>query len=136
MNSGSSQQNWFHSPYFKTWIGGSAVAVIYMPLVTIFTRGDSLKVCIIPVQTRFGVLSRIAERGVHILGWQFGKPLFDLVVHTNSVLSHSPFFLTRYTELLVVQMDLPQFPEQPGKLTLFSRPQNPHLLCGWRGWKE
>lgn len=43
VNSGSSQQNWFQSPYFKTWIVGSAVAVIYMPLVTVLTREDSLK---------------------------------------------------------------------------------------------
>jgi hypothetical protein len=61
-----------------------------MPLVTLLTRQDSLKVCITSVQNRFGaVLSRIAERGVHLLGWQFRKPLLDLVVHTNSVLSHS-----------------------------------------------
>lgn len=45
VNSGSSQQNWFQSLYFKAWILGSAIAVIYMPLVTIFTRSDPLKVC-------------------------------------------------------------------------------------------
>jgi hypothetical protein len=43
VNSGSAQQNWFHSLYFKTWIVGSALAVVYMPLVTIFTRSDPLK---------------------------------------------------------------------------------------------
>ncbi|KAF8911575.1 hypothetical protein CPB84DRAFT_1912674 [Gymnopilus junonius] len=43
VNSGSGQQNWFQSLYFKAWIMGSAVAVIYMPLVTIFTRSDPLK---------------------------------------------------------------------------------------------
>lgn len=43
VNSGSSQQNWFQSHYFKTWILGSVVAVIYMPLVTILTRSDPLK---------------------------------------------------------------------------------------------
>ncbi|EAU91193.2 hypothetical protein CC1G_06828 [Coprinopsis cinerea okayama7 len=43
VNSGSSQQNWFNSHYFKTWIVGSVVAIIYMPLVTIFTRHDALK---------------------------------------------------------------------------------------------
>ena len=37
------QQNWFRSVYFKTWACGSVVAVIYMPLVTIFTRGNSMK---------------------------------------------------------------------------------------------
>ena len=66
--------------------------MIYMPLVTILTREDSLKVCITPVQNSFGpVISRIAERGVYLLGWQFREPLLDLVVHTNSVLSHSSF---------------------------------------------
>ena len=68
-----------------------------MPLVTIFTREDSLKVCLITIQNRFGaVLSHIAERGVYLLGWQFRKPFFDLVVHSNSVFSHSFFSLTRY----------------------------------------
>lgn len=30
--------------YFKIWIGGSILAVIYMPLVTILTRSNPLKV--------------------------------------------------------------------------------------------
>ncbi|KIJ95105.1 hypothetical protein K443DRAFT_639687 [Laccaria amethystina LaAM-08-1] len=42
VNSGSAQQNWFRSLYFKTWVVGSCIAVIYMPLVTIFTRHDPL----------------------------------------------------------------------------------------------
>ncbi|KAJ7111068.1 hypothetical protein C8R44DRAFT_536469, partial [Mycena epipterygia] len=40
----SVQQNWFSSPYFHTWIVGSLVAVIYMPLLTILTRFQPLKV--------------------------------------------------------------------------------------------
>jgi hypothetical protein len=44
VNAGSAQQDWFRSLYFKTWVGGSIIAVIYMPLVTIFTRSDVLKV--------------------------------------------------------------------------------------------
>ena len=43
VNSGSSQQNWFQSLYFKTWVIGSVVAVVYMPLVTILTRSDPLR---------------------------------------------------------------------------------------------
>ncbi|KAF8963629.1 hypothetical protein BDZ97DRAFT_1904814 [Flammula alnicola] len=43
VNAGSAQQNWFQSPYFKTWIVGSAIAVVYMPVVTIVTRSDPLK---------------------------------------------------------------------------------------------
>lgn len=42
VNSGSAQQNWFRSLYFKTWVVGSCIAVTYMPLVTIFTRHDPL----------------------------------------------------------------------------------------------
>ncbi|TEB37614.1 hypothetical protein FA13DRAFT_1726725 [Coprinellus micaceus] len=42
VNSGSSQQDWFGSYYFKTWGVGSVIAVLYMPLVTIFTRKDPL----------------------------------------------------------------------------------------------
>ncbi|OCH92048.1 hypothetical protein OBBRIDRAFT_886557 [Obba rivulosa] len=43
VNAGSVQQDWFRSMYFKTWIVGSVIAVIYMPLVTTFTRADPLK---------------------------------------------------------------------------------------------
>jgi len=43
VNAGSAQQDWFRSLYFKTWLLGSALAVTYMPLVTIFTRADPLK---------------------------------------------------------------------------------------------
>ncbi|KAJ7647903.1 hypothetical protein FB45DRAFT_782868 [Roridomyces roridus] len=43
VNSGSVQQNWFRSVYFRTWVVGSCVAVLYMPLLTIFTRDDPLK---------------------------------------------------------------------------------------------
>ncbi|KAI0740968.1 hypothetical protein C8Q76DRAFT_822563 [Earliella scabrosa] len=43
VNSGSVQQDWFRSLYFRTWIVGSLIAITYMPLVTIFTRADPLK---------------------------------------------------------------------------------------------
>ncbi|KAI0767195.1 hypothetical protein C8Q74DRAFT_938168 [Fomes fomentarius] len=43
VNSGSVQQDWFRSLYFRTWVVGSVIAVTYMPLVTIFTRSDPLK---------------------------------------------------------------------------------------------
>jgi len=43
VNSGSAQQDWFRSLYFKTWVLGSTLAIVYMPLVTIFTRSDPLK---------------------------------------------------------------------------------------------
>ncbi|CAK5266119.1 unnamed protein product [Mycena citricolor] len=43
VNSGSVQQDWFKSWYFRTWIVGSCIAVTYMPLLTILTRSDPLK---------------------------------------------------------------------------------------------
>ncbi|KAI0264253.1 hypothetical protein BC834DRAFT_970969 [Gloeopeniophorella convolvens] len=43
VNAGSVQTDWFRSLYYKTWIVGSSIAVLYMPLVTIFTRSDPLK---------------------------------------------------------------------------------------------
>jgi len=43
VNAGQMQQDWFRSLYFKTWVAGSAVAVVYMPLVTTFTRSDPLR---------------------------------------------------------------------------------------------
>ncbi|KAJ7033463.1 hypothetical protein C8F04DRAFT_1104815 [Mycena alexandri] len=43
VNSGSVQQDWFRSWYFRTWIFGSVFAIIYMPLLTIFTRSDPLR---------------------------------------------------------------------------------------------
>jgi len=43
VNANTGQQDWFRSYYFKTWIVGSIIAVIYMPLVTIFTRENPLR---------------------------------------------------------------------------------------------
>lgn len=43
LNAGPMQKDWFRSLYFKTWIVGSVVAILYMPLVTICTRSDPLK---------------------------------------------------------------------------------------------
>ncbi|KAJ7225064.1 hypothetical protein B0H12DRAFT_278857 [Mycena haematopus] len=39
----SGQQNWFRSRYFRVWIVGSCVAIIYMPLLTILSRADPLR---------------------------------------------------------------------------------------------
>ncbi|KAG1794128.1 uncharacterized protein HD556DRAFT_440570 [Suillus plorans] len=43
IRSSSAKQDWFRSLYFKIWATGSIVAVIYMPLVTVFTRQDPYK---------------------------------------------------------------------------------------------
>ncbi|KAF8191060.1 hypothetical protein K438DRAFT_1831143 [Mycena galopus ATCC 62051] len=37
------KQDWFRSRYFRAWIAGSCVAIIYMPLLTILTRADPLR---------------------------------------------------------------------------------------------
>lgn len=44
VNLGPTQKDWFGSLYFRTWIVGSSIAIFYMPLVTIITRSDPLKV--------------------------------------------------------------------------------------------
>lgn len=56
VNSGSTQQNWFQSLYFKVWVLGSTLALTYMPLVTIFTRHDPLKVCNLVLLSPFSAL--------------------------------------------------------------------------------
>lgn len=43
MNAGSQHPDWFQTRYFKLWVGGSMIAVLYMPLVTILSRSDPLK---------------------------------------------------------------------------------------------
>lgn len=43
IRSDSTKQDWFRSLYFKTWTIGSVIAIIYMPLVTVFTREDPYK---------------------------------------------------------------------------------------------
>lgn len=43
VNAGSAQQDWFRSWYFRFWIVGSVVAIIYMPGITLLTRDDPLK---------------------------------------------------------------------------------------------
>ncbi|KAL0065557.1 hypothetical protein AAF712_007468 [Marasmius tenuissimus] len=43
VNAGSNSQDWFRSRYFRVWVAGSCIALLYMPLLTIFTRSDHLK---------------------------------------------------------------------------------------------
>jgi len=43
VNASLVQRDWFKTSYFKTWAVGSVVAIIYMPLIAIFTRSDPLK---------------------------------------------------------------------------------------------
>ncbi|KAG2142255.1 uncharacterized protein EDB93DRAFT_1252314 [Suillus bovinus] len=43
IRSGSAKQDWFRSLYFKIWAIGSIVAIICMPLITVFTREDPYK---------------------------------------------------------------------------------------------
>jgi len=44
VNARPKQKDWFNSLYFKAWVAGSGVAILYMPLVTIITRSDPVKV--------------------------------------------------------------------------------------------
>jgi hypothetical protein len=44
VKAGPTQRDWFSSLYFKMWMIGSSIAILYMPFVTIFTRADPLKV--------------------------------------------------------------------------------------------
>lgn len=44
VNASASHQNWFNSMYFKSWVVGSILAIVYMPLVAVLTRSDPLKV--------------------------------------------------------------------------------------------
>lgn len=85
------KQDWFRSLYFKTWIGGSLIAVAYMPLVTIFTRSDPQKVrpmfqfefC----QCRTDATG-ITVRGVHIPCGQLGQLVVDALVSSDPVRDH------------------------------------------------
>lgn len=43
VNAGSNSQDWFKSLYFGVWVTGSCIGLLYMPLLTIFTRGDPYK---------------------------------------------------------------------------------------------
>jgi hypothetical protein len=43
LNASSIERSWFKSPYFKTWVVGSILAILYMPMIAIFTRSDPLK---------------------------------------------------------------------------------------------
>jgi hypothetical protein len=43
VKAGPTQRDWFSSLYFKMWMIGSGIAILYMPFVTIFTRDDPLK---------------------------------------------------------------------------------------------
>ncbi|KAJ7908483.1 hypothetical protein B0H13DRAFT_2016497 [Mycena leptocephala] len=41
--SGPIPPDWFRSTYFRIWVVGSCIAIIYMPLLTILSRSDPLK---------------------------------------------------------------------------------------------
>ncbi|KAL0563855.1 hypothetical protein V5O48_018207 [Marasmius crinis-equi] len=43
VNAGSNSQDWFRSRYFRVWVAGSCISILYMPLLTICTRSDHLK---------------------------------------------------------------------------------------------
>ncbi|KAG7091317.1 hypothetical protein E1B28_010361 [Marasmius oreades] len=43
VNAGSNSQEWFKSLYFRVWVVGSCIALLYMPLLTIFTRHVPLR---------------------------------------------------------------------------------------------
>jgi len=42
LNAGTTQRDWFRTWHFRLWVTGSVVALLVMPLVTIFTRSDPL----------------------------------------------------------------------------------------------
>ena len=45
MNATASSRDWFKSTYFTVWSCGSAIALIYVPTVTVVYRHDPLVVC-------------------------------------------------------------------------------------------
>ncbi|KZT69663.1 hypothetical protein DAEQUDRAFT_247780 [Daedalea quercina L-15889] len=42
VHSGSVQQDWFRSIYFRVWSVGSIAAIVYMPVITIVTRSNPI----------------------------------------------------------------------------------------------
>lgn len=44
VGAGPTQHDWFHSRYSKLWMGGSVVALVYVPLITILNRSNPFKV--------------------------------------------------------------------------------------------
>ena len=71
VNVGSRQRDWFSSLYFRTWIIGSSIAILYMPLVVLLTRSDPLKVPSrdsVIVETR--ILTSVHQSARHIRSLQ------------------------------------------------------------------
>ncbi|THV06673.1 hypothetical protein K435DRAFT_710834 [Dendrothele bispora CBS 962.96] len=82
VNAGSGQEDWFKSRYFKIWVVGSIVAVVYMPLTAAMTRdnvirceavaflagstgGLILTICFLPVLFSFpSFLANLKQEGV------------------------------------------------------------------------
>lgn len=85
LNSARSQQDWFRSLYFKTWVVGSVVAIMYMPLVAIFTRSDPLQVCSAIACVDLVVNGPTVERSIHFPGRKPWQPLPYPLVHPNPV---------------------------------------------------
>ena len=91
------QHNWFGSYYFKTWAIGSIVSVVYLPLVTILTRKDPLKVrtarCFV---SSFLTDELVVVRGQYIPCGESGEFDSDRLVLT-SLVSGSWFAFRRYS---------------------------------------
>lgn len=79
VNSDSAHHDWFRSLYFKIWAFGSCVAVLAMPLITIFTREDVYK-----VRQRASVREMsddgIAVRSIYLFGRRACVSLVDHMV--------------------------------------------------------
>lgn len=81
---GPKHTSWFRSLHFKIWAVGSLIAIVGMPLVTIFTRHDPLKVSILT--TLF-----VIELNLMLFSVRHGLILPVVLVASSSLFGHYGF---------------------------------------------
>ncbi|KAF9262658.1 hypothetical protein L218DRAFT_1000539 [Marasmius fiardii PR-910] len=101
VNAGSNTQEWFKSLYFRVWVVGSCVALLYMPLLTIFTREDHFKnEAYTFLAGSLGSLSLT----IGFLPILFTFPRFLLSLKTEGVDSSTIVRLTKFHEMNMIRV--------------------------------
>ncbi|KAF7344136.1 hypothetical protein MVEN_01703800 [Mycena venus] len=96
----SMQQNWFSTRYFRIWVVGSSVALMYMPVLTVLTRSDPLK-CEAYTFLGGSVSSLLLTLAFIPILWVF--PRFLINLKKEGVNNETIIRLTKFHELNIIR---------------------------------
>ncbi|ESK84479.1 hypothetical protein Moror_6189 [Moniliophthora roreri MCA 2997] len=101
VNAGSNSSDWFRSLYFRVWVAGSIVAILYMPLLTIFTREDHIQN---EAYTILGGSLGSLSLTISFLPILFTFPAFLANLKSEGVDSGTVIRLTKFHELNTIRV--------------------------------